>query len=164
MMRISADPPIEDITYQTICDKFDTFDDSLNASLASLFETENFRRDLEKCERTSQRSEKKTHLELLAPYIMKVIDNPFVEADDIDNIAQSTGLNTKQIRNFFRNIRKRKITHLNELAISDLEIIKTKIVQLYEFISLQLNELESNKHEEAEAEPSDIIEFPLLNS
>lgn len=150
--------------YRLICDKIDSIDDSLDGSIRCVFETESYQKDLKKLsDQPKDVSVKnKSILAIMAPFLLKSLNNPFFDIDEVKEVSKSTGLTERQIRDFLRNQRKRKINYLNELHDIEKQNIETKLNYLYSFIEDTIKEyVEMSKNEPQEINNEQYIYFPI---
>ena len=150
-----------EMSYKFLCDMIDSIDNSLDNTIMSVFQTENYVQNLiSSCKLPQTESSKKNIPILMAPFLLKALNNPFFDVVEVKEISKSTGLTERQIRDFLRNQRKRQICYLNQLHDAERENIETKIGYLESFINQAVNEYLNIRKTEAENEIGALISFP----
>lgn len=151
--------------YKFICDMMDSIDDSIDDTIRCVFETKSYQKELENLSGNSNSTKTKNVASLMAPYLLKSLNNPFFDIKEVKEISESTGLTERQIRDFLRNQRKRKISYLISLHDAEKENIGSKLNYIYGFIDQAINEYTSIGIDENEQnDMGEFLFFPLKSS
>ncbi|OHS99080.1 hypothetical protein TRFO_08657 [Tritrichomonas foetus] len=122
--------PIKYMAFYTSIDKMDP---NSNHYLHSTLEVQKFLDGLTE-------KHKNPICEKLAPYLLAVIDDSYPAVDNINEIMEKTGLSARQIRDYFRNQRKRYFAKISGLIDDDKSIIEHKLEFLYQYIDKIIDE------------------------
>ena len=119
-----------EMSYKFVCDMIESIDDSFDNQIRCVFETKLYQKHLSDSGQQPQENEtkRKNVSNIIAPFLLKALNNPFFDTDEVKSISQSTGLTERQVRDFFRNQRKRKIQYLNKLHEDEKENIEAKVI------------------------------------
>ena len=150
------------LSYKFLTDMMDSIDDSIDNSIRSVFETKLYQNELDNLSKQSNENHEKGKnvASLMAPFLLKSLNNPFFDIEEVKSISQSTGLTERQIRDYLRNQRKRKINYLNGLQDTEKDNIEQKLNYLYGFIDQAIKEYISMKNEMDQNEMEEFVFFP----
>lgn len=78
---------------------------------------------------------------LLNSFFFQIINNPYLNPEDVKKLHEKTGLSERQIRDYFRNKRKRFIQPIQNLLNEDINKFNEKDNDLTKIINDYLVEL-----------------------